>query len=56
MPVSGTFRRIAAVDLRIPSKISPEAKDLIIKVRNGHDTHVEPLLTALLVASTIQSQ
>lgn len=29
---AATYRRIAKVDLRIPSHISPEAKDLISKV------------------------
>ena len=33
MAFAATYRRIAKVDLRIPNHISPDAKDLIIRVR-----------------------
>ena len=33
MALAATYRRIAKVDLRIPNHVSPDAKDLITRVR-----------------------
>lgn len=33
-PTTATYRRIAKVDLKIPDSVSPEARDLIVKVRS----------------------
>jgi hypothetical protein len=34
LDASATYKRIAKVDLRIPSKVSAEARDLIVNVRS----------------------
>ena len=39
--IVATYKRIAKVDLKIPSKVSPEARDLIIKVSDGNSTQAQ---------------